>query len=226
MTSKRGMLAVFNGMHDGEIERGHIDLSLKHWLSKGTVAERVGACYTYPQMGGYFQHESGCDPVNFSAAKGGRPSAWDSEAPASGTRQSSDPKQRGKYLIQWREPASQRVWLPLPKDADLILDDYKWKSVSEPTATVKDEGARPKTDAQLWLGDEPEEDASPRSKRSKRGERQYNLRNRKRVWVESFDEASSAQIIINPFGACHIHWGGGHFLKFHVINASDGTIPR
>ena len=54
MASKTGIVHVFEGIHSGQIARGHIDLSLKHWLSSGTVASRVGACYTYPSMGGFF----------------------------------------------------------------------------------------------------------------------------------------------------------------------------
>ena len=115
MLSREGFKAVAGAMMDNHIKRGHIDLVLKHWLQTDGTAQRVGACYTYPQMGGYHAHASGCDPKNFGEDKGGRPSAWQGENPASGTRVASDPKHRGKYLIQWRgNVLAHRVWLECP----------------------------------------------------------------------------------------------------------------
>ena len=86
---------------EGELERGHIDLVLKAWLASGNTAQRVGACYINPQMCGDHSHASGCDPFTIGEDRGGRPSAWAFENPGSGTRVATDPKQRGKYLIQW-----------------------------------------------------------------------------------------------------------------------------
>ena len=54
MCNKSCIKHISNAMRSGEIERGHIDLVLKHWLQTKSVAQQVGACYTYPQMGGFF----------------------------------------------------------------------------------------------------------------------------------------------------------------------------
>ena len=127
---------------DNKIKRGHIDLVLKAWLQTDGTAQRVGACYTYPQMGGYHAHASGCDPKNFGEDKGGRPSAWKGENPASGTRVASDPKHRGKYLIQWRgNVLAHRVWLDCPSDKELVEPRWKWKSIREPTASEPPRGS-------------------------------------------------------------------------------------
>ena len=53
MLSKEGFIQLSEAFSEGEIERGHIDLVLKAWLASGNTAQRVGACYVYPQMGGY-----------------------------------------------------------------------------------------------------------------------------------------------------------------------------
>ena len=121
---------------EGEIERGHINLVLKAWMASGNTAQRVGACYVYPQRGGYHSHASGCDLLNIGEDRGGRPSAWAFENPTSGTRVATDPKQRGKYFIQWRGPVSaHRVWLDCPTDKELVQAKWKWKSIREPTAS-------------------------------------------------------------------------------------------
>ena len=192
MCSKTGILHIFNGMERGRIERGHIDLELKYWLQSSTVAKDVEACYTYPQMGGYFRHESGCDPANFSEKKGGRPSAWETDSPASGTRKESDPKRRSKYLIQWREKKAERQWEPLPDDAELLSDEYKWRSIREPTASDQAQGTQQNNP--LLNSEGQAQDGSPeRSKRSKRGQRQLELPDKYRGWVENREEASVAK---------------------------------
>ena len=58
MVSKPGFIQLSRAFDEGAIERGHIDLVLKTWLKTGNTAQRVGACYTYPQMGGY--HRQPC----------------------------------------------------------------------------------------------------------------------------------------------------------------------
>ena len=192
MCSKTGILHIFNGMHQRRIERGHIDLELKYWLQSSTVAKDVEACYTYPQMGGYFRHESGCDPANFSEKKGGRPSAWETDSPASGTRKESDPKRRSKYLIQWREKKAERQWEPLPDDAELLSDEYKWRSIREPTASERDD-AGPIRYKSPFDAEEVPKAPPPRSKRMRRGKRQVEMRDKMRVWVDSYEQASVAK---------------------------------
>ena len=193
MASKAGMAHIGDGMNKGAIPRGHIDLSWKQWLSSGTVAQDIGACYTYPQMGGYYEHESGCDPLVFSAEKGGRPSAWENDSPASGTRVASDPKKRSKHLIQWRQQSNMRLWLPCPGDADLLDDKWKWKSFRELTASDQIQGAQQSKPDPTSTQDQQAGRDPPRSKRSKRGQRQHELRDKFRVWAESAAEASDVK---------------------------------
>ena len=100
MMSKHGAAVVWKGMQTGEIPRGHIDLVLRDWLKEGGHAKTTQACYTYPPLGSYFEHPSECDPFNFGVEQGGRPSGWEAEKPAQGTRVATDPHgQRGKYLL-------------------------------------------------------------------------------------------------------------------------------
>ena len=190
MLSKDGFVKLAQGFTHKQIGRGHIDLVLKAWLTENNRAEEVGACYVYPQMGGYHAHESGCDPKNFGAAQGGRPSAWEFENPASGTRIATDPKQRAKYLIQWRQKQSQRIWKLCPTDRELVDAKWKWKSIREPTASGPS-GSTEETQ-QEDQGTNPEniDPTAPRAKRSKRAQRQVEMRDKYRVWVDNFDEAA------------------------------------
>ena len=149
----------------------------------------------YPQMGGFWTHASGCDPKNYGEEQGGRPSAWVKENLASGTRVAADPKQRGKWVIQWKGWSSKdRVWKACPSDAELVSPHWIWKSMKEPTASV------PKKSSTLeWLKpevkeEEPEkketETPAPRSKRSKKTQRQFQMRETYRVWVDTLEEAA------------------------------------
>ena len=190
MLSRQGFWHLRNGFDDKEIARGHIDLVLKAWLSTGNTAQRIGACYTYPQMGGYFAHASDCDPTNFGEAQGGRPSAWAKENPACGTRVEEDKRQRGKWLIQWKGgKAADRVWIGCPSDNDLIEPKWKWRSFKAPDDAPSgstQEGKEKEKD------DDPSnlEPTAPRSKRSKRAERQMHLRDQYRHWADSLEEAA------------------------------------
>ena len=192
MLSKEGFVKLSEAFARDEIERGHIDLVLKAWLRKDDTAQRVGACYVYPQMGGYHAHASGCDPKNFGEDKGGRPSAWAFENPASGTRQATDPKQRGKFLIQWRGPLSgNRVWLNCPTDKELVEAKWKWKSFREPTAS--DPSGSTQAIKQEEKDKDPQNPTSlspPRSKRSRRAQRQFEMRDKYRVWADTLEEAA------------------------------------
>ena len=150
-------------------------------------------------MGGYTAHESGCDPFNFGAATGGRDSNWAKEKPAHGTRVATDPKQRGKWLIQWAEQSRHRVWKPCPSDQELVQPKYLWKSIREPTAsdprgepTASDPSGIPQGSQQQEATEDTEkpEDAPPRSKRSKRAQRQVEMRDKYRHWTELAEEAA------------------------------------
>ena len=192
MLSKEGFAHMGQAMTHDEIKRGHLDLVFKEWLLTGSTAQKVGACYIYPQMGGYWRHVSGCDPTNHGEATGGRPSAWDFENPASGTRVGSDPKHRGKWLIQWRGPnPADRQWVTCPSDKELVKPEWIWKSIRDPTA-IEQQSLPPQDIQQEVKEDEPEEQKTPapRSKRSKRAQRQFNKREMYRVWVDTVEEAA------------------------------------
>ena len=131
----------------------------------------------YPSMGGYHSHASGCDPENFGEDKGGRPSAWAKENPASGTRVADDPKQRSKFLIQWREGGSaHRLWLPAPTDQELVTTKYRWYSIREPTASGTSSSSQQVVKEETETEDKSESPGPPRSKRYNRAQRQHNVR--------------------------------------------------
>ena len=199
MVSRTGLSHIAKALHKQEIESGHIDLVLKKWLSKGNTAEKVQACYVWPSMGGYTAHESGCDPFNFGAAQGGRSSNWDKQKPAIGTRVATDPKQRGKWLIQWAEASANRVWKHCPDDSELVQAKFLWKSIREPTASVpirEPTASDPSGSTQGTQQQEAKEDtenpegAPPRSKRYKRLRRQFEMREEYRHWTTTIEEAA------------------------------------
>ena len=119
----------------------------------------------------------------------GRPSAFESwEHPGNGTRQSSDPKSRGKYLIQWRPKTRDRVWIPCPTDKQLVEPGYKWKSFREPTASESTDPNFVKQEDEA-THENPDEAQNKRSKRSKRAQRQFAQRDKYRVWAGTIEEA-------------------------------------
>jgi hypothetical protein len=188
MLSQKGMVSLSHGFISGDIERGHIDLVLREWLTGERVAEDLQCCYIYPSLGGYTQHISGCDTKRFGAHTAGRPSAFASgENPANGTRQASDPKSRGKYLIQWRPQSKNRVWVPCPTDQQLVHPGYKWKSFREPTASESTDPNFVQQEDQA-THENLDEAQSKRSKRSKRAERQFAQRDKYRVWADTIAE--------------------------------------
>ena len=183
MLSKAGFIKVSEGFTSGAIARGHIDISLKHWLQSPGVAQSFPCCYVFPPMGGYTQHESGCDPRAFGVGTAGRPSAFETHSPAVGTRQATDPKNRAKWLIQWRPKTGDRIWTACPSDAELVTEKYLWKSVREPTAS-DDKGD---DDAAVSVSDEDKQRME--SKRFKRTQRQHVMRDTYRHWVDDMEEA-------------------------------------
>ena len=64
LLTRFGMEAIAHAKRRGLLERGHIDLKLQQWLQETGEAERCRACYLYPPIGSYTEHESGCDPKN------------------------------------------------------------------------------------------------------------------------------------------------------------------
>ena len=121
MLSKEGFYHMANALVANQIKRGHVDVVFKAWLLEEDTAQRIGACYIYPSLGCYYCHVSGCGPKGHGEAQGGRPSAWEHHNPASGTRSATDPKYRGKFLIQWRgNKSAVRVWINCPSDIELV----------------------------------------------------------------------------------------------------------
>ena len=107
--------------------------------------------------------------------------------------QASDPKHRCKYLIQWSgNVLAHRVWLECPSDKELVEPNWKWKSIREPTAS---ELTGTTQDIKQKVQEEPEEQQTPalRSKRDKRAQRQFELRETYRVWVDTLEEAAEEQ---------------------------------
>ena len=96
---------------------------------------------------------------------------------------------RQKYLIQWREQKEMRLWEPCPSDRELVDDKYKWRSFREPTASEQADGTQ-QNDHTDNSGGQAQDDSPERSRRFKRGQRQVQLRDSYRVWVESREEAS------------------------------------
>ena len=83
------------------------------------------------------------------------------------------------------------LWEPCPSDRELVDDKYKWRSFREPTAS---EPLALQDIAPHNSEGPAQEDGSPeRSKRSKRGQRHVELRDKYRVWVGSCDQASVAK---------------------------------
>ena len=83
-----------------------------------------------------------------------------------------------------------RVWLECPSDKELVEPKWKWKSIREPTASepagstedIKQEAKEEDPDEQ--------ETPAPRSKRSKRAQRQFEMHESYRVWVDTLEEAA------------------------------------
>ena len=100
--TKMGARRVNAAMEDGRCPRGHIDLSLLHWLQLPGEAELAGACYIYPSVGACLCHPSGCDPKNFGEDWGGRPAGWIYRSSSKGTRLKHDDDRghRGTFLVQ------------------------------------------------------------------------------------------------------------------------------
>ena len=188
LLSKDGMVKVAEAMGNGGIAKGHIDLKLRCWLQQPGVSKDVGACYIFPPLGGYIQHESGCDPQQYGSHTAGRPSLFDDGNPAYGTRVAHDPKHRTKWLIQFAPKAADRVWIATPDDATLASDECLWRSVREPTASDSEDD-QSEAATSIDFSPDDEEDEWKKSKRYKRGERQFNLRQRFRHWVQDGQKA-------------------------------------
>ena len=192
LVSKRGMVSISEALSEGKIAKGHIDLELRHWLQKEGVAKTVQASHIVPPLGGYIQHESGCDPSQFGSHTAGRPSQFDEGTSAHGTRVCHDPKHRTKSLVVFAPRNGERVWHETPSDARLASDEFLWRSLGEPTASDSEEESESPTSIPFTptTDDEDEDKAAWKSsKRFKRAERQFLMRQKFRVWVKDGEQA-------------------------------------
>ena len=101
----------------------------------------------YPSLGSFWAHVSGCDPVNYGEAQGGRPSGFDKGGPAPVSRVATDPKRRQTYMIQWLRPRGEREWTPFPSDKELHEgDEFLWESChASSSSSTYQGGASPST---------------------------------------------------------------------------------
>jgi hypothetical protein len=179
LMTKLGFAQFNAAVQAQQVYRTHIDLTLIDWLKKS--AKRVGACYLYPSSGSYTEHASGCDPTNFGEAQGGRKSGFDTDGPAWGTRVSSDPEKREKWLKQWVEKGHE-TWLSLPPDHVLHTKKYRWQSYGIPEEEDEDDETEK---AGRWRTDQ-----EPATKRARRQKRTVMHQDYKfRYWVETPEQA-------------------------------------
>ena len=95
----------------------HFDIGLLHALLDQELA--LGACYVYPAIGHYTEHESGCDP-----ALGIRPAHWGETWIMEGVR---PPKGKDRYLMGFCKKGLE--WGP---KVDFDGYEYVWKTLAPP----------------------------------------------------------------------------------------------
>ena len=173
LLTKDGMKAVKAAMERKVLKKDHIDLKLQEWLFTEDEAKRAMACYLYPPIGSFTEHESGCDPKNYGEGKT-RPSGFFSDdKPCHGCRVEGDKYWREKWMYQWNGQGERREKKFLD---DNVLHEprFDWKSYEEPTA----------------FDDKRSGDANPgKTDRQKRAYRSFQKRMQKRNWVATIEEA-------------------------------------
>ena len=117
--------SLLRACRQGEIKRGHWDLSLKEWLY--THHRDVNGCYFFPPCGNYATHPSGCDPKLYGS---GRPNDWCRRWSCQGTIVEEDPQKRQKWLVTWQANGKPE-WLA---DISKVMRDenYDWKTYASP----------------------------------------------------------------------------------------------
>lgn len=176
MITKAGFMAFEKAATSGLCPRGHIDNKLLKWLKE--KAQDAQACYIYPPLGSFVEHASGCDPGQYGGNKT-RPSGFETDDPAHGTRQCDDPKKRDKFLIQWK-PDGGYDWIPFPVEAELHSERGLWMSLwDEPTASHTAAGQ----DGQEEVAD------TKLTKRQERHRRSTNQSYRYRHWTNDEEKA-------------------------------------
>ena len=82
-----------------------------------------------------------------------------------------------------------RVWIPCPTGEELVQPGYKWKSFREPTASEGGEvKAEIKKEGEV-KEENPDQVQAKRSKRSRRAQGQFEMRDKYRVWADTMEEA-------------------------------------
>ena len=228
MLTKRGAAHIMLAIADGRVQRGHIDLVLLQWLRSEEEAIKAGASYTWPMIGSYYGHASGCDPATFGEAQGGRPSGWEDGGgkPAKGTRVKEDQHERRKFIVQWRGTGvnkTERHWIPMPQDEELHTDTFKWRSFrGEPTATPKHQAERGGFTSHLPRGvlppkatkEEDSDDETTMTERAKRIKREWSARENKRTFVDNPDEAVPPIALFYFFQSESHHQIPVHFIAY------------
>ena len=200
LMTKAGMECVKGAMERKVLRRGHIDLELQSWLYTNDEAQLAHACWLYPPIGSYTEHESGCDPKNFGEGKT-RPSGFFSgEKPCHGCRVEGDLYWRTKMLYQWKGGGGGgRVEKLFPSDSVLHDAAFDWKSYEEPTAF--DDGR-----------EQPEK--AVMTQREKRALRSFQKRMSMRNWVGTIEEA-----------VCVVEWCILQTLKLYLLmSISEHTV--
>ena len=118
----RGAYTLATAFENGEIEKGHIDMSLKQYLLRPDVQNAARFSYVMPPLGNFAVHPSGCA----KAFAKERPAHWGEPWCCKGTRKEEDNHDRDKFLCQMttQGPA---VYLGGLKSCDQLLEsDIHW----------------------------------------------------------------------------------------------------
>ena len=173
LVAKDGMRAIKAAMTRNFLQRGHIDLSLQDWLNTGVEAMMARACYLYPPIGSYTEHESTCDPKNYGDGNTRPCGFFLGKKACHGCRVAGDPFARLKWMYQWNGFGFRRE-KRFPDDIVLHEPRFDWKSYEESTAFDDDRGR----------------DYNPgKTRRQKRAYRRFQKRMQKRNWVSTKNEA-------------------------------------
>ncbi len=133
----RGGKTLADAMADGRVERGHIDVSLKNFFLK--EARTARASYIIPPIGGSIDHESACDPQKYGDGKR-RPSIWQCDWLAQGTRRSEDRKNREKWLALPVEKGQAQYICKADVDDDTV--DWRTYIPTETGTIARAQGGR------------------------------------------------------------------------------------
>ena len=165
--------ALLDRMTLGTAQPQHFDVWLRDQLvHEQAVAERMGACYVWPSIGGFDEHVSGCDPKQLASTGGVRESDWNKSWSQEGVRPTCRqhnqrwlcPFQasgvtwlqqlsfREEAQLAWKTQSCPRVWW----DRDL-----QWQFVLERRGWIYEN---------KWWGPETEDNARKNKRRSCSGD--------------------------------------------------------